>query len=224
MAQGIDHGRDEPGERLHALSHRWADASERAFAAGPANPAVYAGTIRLVRAVVDTLREDEASAAALLAAWDARSELVASVTAADDLVTTDGLEVELVVAAAFAMRHHEVLAETTRARRRETLADHGAVGWAILEESGPHQGDPFVPYRRLEVDAGTGRAILATTHPDDTFTATIHRVEQLSFDRSSGQLTSAPTSQTWGEADTAPTEFPDAEAREQHIRGLRARG
>ena len=58
----------------------------------------------------------------------------------------------------------------------------------MLEESGSSGGDPFVPYRRVEAEPSTGRALLVTTRPDDTFTGCVHEVVTGHIDVRSGAL------------------------------------
>ena len=63
------------------------------------------------------------------------------------------------------------VAEQVGRRRLAALDDARGRGetWAVLEESGEPAGDPFLPYRRLEVDVATGRALLVSATPDDEF-------------------------------------------------------
>jgi hypothetical protein len=178
----------DPRRAAEDLSRLWAAASERAFAGG-IQPEIYLRTTRLVSAVAQELRGRGRGVEPLLEAWREHGDLVRQVADSGDLLTRDGLDVETVAGAAFAMRYREVREEVTLDDRLAALAAAPpGTGWLVLEESGYRPGDPFVPYRRLEADAGTGRALLVTTRPDDTFTACVHVVEQGFIDLETGRL------------------------------------
>ncbi|WP_326644188.1 hypothetical protein OG884_09500 [Streptosporangium sp. NBC_01755] len=171
------------------LSRLWTAASERAFPASIHQPEIYLRTTRLVGAVAQELRGSGRGVDPLLEAWSERGDLVRRVADSDDLLTVDGLDVEVVAGVAFAMRYREVLEEVALDDRLAAFAaaPPGA-GWLVLEESGYRPGDPFVPYRRLEADARSGRALLVTTRPDETLTACVHVVEQGFIDLETGRL------------------------------------
>jgi hypothetical protein len=179
----------DPRRAAEDLSRLWTAASERAFAAGIHQPEIYLRTTRLVGAVAQELRGRGRGVEPLLEAWREHGDLVRRVVGSSDLLTMDGLDVETVAGAAFAMRYRDVREEVTLDDRLVVLAAAPpGTGWLVLEESGYRPGDPFVPYRRLEADAGTGRALLVTTRPDDTFTACVHVIEQGFIDLETGRL------------------------------------
>lgn len=209
---------EDPTTQLRRLATQWAAAADRAFAAGLTDPAAYARTTRLVSAVVQTLRERGDGADALIAAWHERHDLTIGVAATDEILTTDGLVVDDVAGAAFAMRHREVAAAIAQERRLAALAEHaGRTAWAVLEESGPFGGDPFVPYRRLEVNADRGEAVLVTTRPNDDFTEPVHIVEALHFDPATGALRPL----VGDDSTMGPREFHSTEGRESHVAAVR---
>ena len=173
------------------LFRAWNEAAERAFATGSRQPDVYMRTTRLVGAVTRELRELERGLEPFLDAWREHRDLVGRVAGSSDLLTAEGLDVEAVAGAAFAMRYREVIAEIMLDDRRAALAAAPpGTRWLVLEESGYHPGDPFVPYRRVEADAVTGRALLVTTRPDETFATCVHSVEWGFIDLETGRLTS----------------------------------
>ncbi len=67
------------------------------------------------------------------------------------------------------------------------IVDEQPGDWLVIEESGHYDGDPFVPYQRLEVDA-SGGALLISTAPDESMTGCLHQVLALRLDPGSGRL------------------------------------
>lgn len=200
------------------LSRLWVATSERAFAAALHQPDVYVRTTRLVSAITQELRRRGRGVGPLLEAWQGRHELVRGVADSDGALTVDGLDAEAIAGAAFAMRYREVLEEITLDDRLAALAAGPRDGgWLVLEESGHAPGDPFVPYRRLEADSRTGRALLVTTRPDETFTSCVHVVEQGVVDLETGRLTADAA----GEPGNAAHEVGTAEEREALVERLR---
>ena len=180
---------EESRKAARDLSRLWTAASERAFPASIHQPEIYLRTTRLVGAVAQELRGRGRGVESLLEAWSEHGDLVRRVADSGDLLTVDGLDVEAVAGIAFAMRYREVLEEVALDDRLAALAAAPpGTGWLVLEESGYRPGDPFVPYRRLEADVRTGRALLVTTRPDDTLTACVHVVEQGFIDLETGRL------------------------------------
>lgn len=200
------------------LSRLWAATSERAFATTLHQPDVYVRTTRLVSAITRELRRRGRGFAPLLEAWRGRDELVHDVAGSDGALSVEGLDTEAIAAAAFAMRYREVLEEITLDDRLAALAAGPKDGgWVVLEESGHAPGDPFVPYRRLEADPRTGRALLVTTRPDDTFTTCVHVVERGVVDLETGRLTTDAA----GEAGNPVHEVGTAEEREALVERLK---
>ena len=75
-------------------------------------------------------------------------------------------------------------------------------------------GSPFAPYRRLEADARSGRALLVRAEPDEAFASVLHRVDPALVDLQTGQLSADP--------DHEPgSPLPDAAAREARADRLR---
>ena len=164
-----------PQPSLEALARQWQAASDQVFTSALSDPAAYIRATRLVGAVVADLRTRGHGREALLEAWREHREVIVQVASDDDLLTTEGLDLTAVAGAAFAMRHREVAHDMANDARREALSRLTPAAWAVLEESGYAPGDPFVPYRRLEVHPGTGRALLVTTSPDECYRTCTHR-------------------------------------------------
>ena len=91
-------------------------AADQVFTAALSDPQAYIRATRLAGAVAAHLRTLGRGAAPLITAWSRRREIVLRVTADDDLLTTEGVDVTAVAATAFAMRHREVAHEHGRRR------------------------------------------------------------------------------------------------------------
>jgi hypothetical protein len=162
----------------------------------------------------------QAAAAALLDAWDRREQGTGDAVADGTGLPLTEAERAVLTTAAFAIRYGEVTAWVAARRRRRAMAraaaqaNGGPGGWLVLDETGDPAGDPFVAYRRLEVDPVTGAGVLVETRPDESFTGVIHGVQIISVDPATGELTA--------DNDAEYCEFSSAEEREERVSALRA--
>ena len=171
----------------------------------------------------------QAAAAALVDAWDARESGTGDAAADGTALPLTAAERAELTAAAFAIRHGEVIGWLAARRRRRAMGraardaqaarDAGPDaepegGWLVLDEVGDPAGDPFVAYRRLEVDPVTGSGVLVETRPDESFTGVVHAVHCVSVDPASGELNTDNSAEYW--------EFNSAAAREEQVAALRA--
>jgi hypothetical protein len=197
---------DGPVPTLMAAS--WEQAEARLYPAVLERPDLYQRNIRLVRATADHLRLLGPGTSALVAAADRGAELVAAV-ADDDGGPTAELDLELLARAALALRYREVRAEQAARRRLRRIAQAGAAGatWVVVEEDGAPEGDPFLPYFRLEVATATGTGLLVTAGPDDEYRGVVHQIRRVHLDLSTGELTER-------EAGTGVATYLDAAERE----------
>ncbi len=204
---------DDDAARASRLAAGWRATADQTFGALAAQPDLYQRTALLAGDLARRLREAGPGLTALLGAWESRDALVAEVTAARPGPAGDPAPA---VATAFALRYAEVLAEVAAAQRLERLSAEGADSeWVILEEAGSPEGDPFLPYRRVEAHRQTGRALLATTSPDDTLTGCVHEVASGRIDLATGRL-------DWDESSaTGGSPLPDAAAREAALAALK---
>lgn len=196
---------------------RWRQGEERLYASlGQAD--VYELSLDLVRRTAEHLRGLGAGPGPLLAAAERGAGLVVEALGATAAAAAAApVDLALVAQAALALRQREIVAEQT-ARRRVQMLQHGRDRgnvWVVLEESGDAQGSPLHPYRRLEAHTWTGRAVLVTTAPDPSFSATLHAVEGLVVDLTSGVL------QELGDARAAGTTHVDAVERDLRAAALR---
>ena len=196
------------------LAADWQAASERAFGVALQQPEVYQRTALIVGALVRRIREEGRGPGALVAAWERRRPLLEEVLADDARLGATRTDLELVAGAAFAMRYREVVAEIEAAQRLHRLATATPrEGWVVLEESGFAAGDPFMAYRRVEAEPSTGRALLVTTRPDDTFTGCVHEIAVGRLDPASGEV-------AW-DHESADDTFTEATSREAAVAALK---
>ena len=204
---------DAPVPTLTAAS--WQQAEAQLYPAVTERPDLYQHIVLLVRRTVDRLREQGSSTSALLAAADRGAELVAEVVD-ESGVSAYELDLDLVARAALAMRYREVRGEQALLRRLRLIAEGRRAGqsWVVTEEAGHAEGDPFLPYRRLEVEVDTGRALLVSATPDDDFRDVRHIVQVVHVDLDSGVVRDSRG------GEPAAT-LPDAAAREARASAIR---
>ncbi len=118
----------------------------------------------MLAATTDRLRAEAGSTAALLAAQSDKDAMTGVVLELGNSlgVALDTSQATQIGLAALAIRQREVaVAEVAHARvARLTAARAAGGGWVVLEESGDPAGSPFAPYRRLEAESESGRALL----------------------------------------------------------------
>lgn len=187
------------------LAQQWETASSRLFGSLVMDPDGYQRAVTVLGAVLAELRSRTSSTADLLAVAD---EVPALVTAASEAGPGMGVDTAAVAGAALAQRHRELVAHEDARDRAERLAGAGGSGWVLLEEVGDDAGDPLRPYRRVEADAATGRALVVRADPDEGYTGVVHRVERAQVDLASGALGPAT------EPDADSGALTDAAARE----------
>lgn len=175
------------------VQRNWNHAAEQVFGSALSRPDIYQRATTVVGKVVAVLRARAAGTDELLYACEAPDELVGRVLAEQKGLSVEGLDVSQLVAAACAMRYREVVDESAAASRKSVLAASSEPRqWVVLAESGPYEGDPFVPYRRLEAQRASGLVLAIGTRPDDEFAGCIHSIDILRIDSGSGKLLDAP--------------------------------
>jgi hypothetical protein len=197
------------------VSASWQRAETLAYSTVTERPDLYQLVIRLVRLTADHLRLLGPGTSALLSASERGSELVAAV-ADDSGIPAWDLDLEVVAGAALALRYREVRAEQTARRRLRRIEEGSAAGqaWVVLEEAGAPEGDPFLPYSRLEVEVVSGRGLLVTATPDDDYRGVLHQVRAVRIDLTTGGV---------GEDPAAPDvrTYPDSVSRDEAAADLR---
>jgi len=216
-----DGDRDDPSPQLGPpvppeLSAAWAAAEGQLFPSVLALPDVYERTVLVLRATLDRLRALGTGTGPLLEASASGPALVASAAEQSGL-STSGLDIALIGQVALAMRHREVTADRAAATRLQLVRRARAEGrtWVVLEESGDRAGDPFLPYRRVEVHVPTGRVVAVTTSVADDFRTVRHGVAEAQLDLQTGAVVETDQAR-WGSS-SQPTTHVDAAARERDV-------
>lgn len=183
---------DEDDPVWHSAAVRWRRGEEQLYLAALSGADVYRRSLDLVGRTAEHLRSLGPAPAALVEAAGRRASLVAEALAPASAEPA-GVDLGLVADAALALRWRELLAERTRQRRLDRLraARERGDAWVVLELSGDAEGDPLLPYRRLEAAVETGWAVLVTTIPDAGFASSLHAVEAVRVDLRTGAV-SAP--------------------------------
>lgn len=196
------------------LAAAWEQAEAQLYPTVLERPDLYQRILRLVRATADHLRLLGPGTSALVAAAERGPDLVAAV-AGDSGVPVLELDLKLLARAALALRYRELRGEQVAHRRLRRVARARAAGedWVVVEEAGAAEGDPFVPYVRLEVAAATGAGLLVTAAPDEAFRGVVHQVRRVRLDPATGEVV------TEGES----VAYPDAAARDAGAAELRSR-
>jgi hypothetical protein len=198
-----------------ALAAAWQQAETTAYTTVTERPDLYERVIHLVRRTADHLRLLGGGTGALVAAAERGPDLVAAVVG-DSGISPGDMDLDVLARAALALRYREVRGEQAALRRLHRLAEGRAAGqaWVVAEEAGAPEGDPFLPYSRLEVETGTGRGILVTTMPDDEYRGVVHQVRAARLDLGTGAVEPDPQAPEVGT-------YPDATARDEAALRLR---
>jgi hypothetical protein len=107
-----------------------------------------------------------------------------------DAPDTAGLRLDLIAAAACAMRYRELAAAGAAANRLSAFARARVAGsgWAVIEEAGDQARVPFLPYQRVEAHIPSGRAVIISIEPDETLVRPVWRLDEAVLDPASGRL------------------------------------
>lgn len=200
-----------PGERQAGvpaqLLRSWDAAEAQLFPLVMARPDAYERSLSLVQLLLAWLRSSCPDVPALLAqaargdailadAGGLRSEqagpgAVGRSTAQD---VSAGLRLDLIAAAACAMRYRELTAASAAARRLDAVmrARGEGTGWAVVEETGDQARAPYLPYQRVEAHVRTGRAVIISIEPDETLVNAVWRLDEADIDLASGRLIPGP--------------------------------
>jgi hypothetical protein len=177
------HGPDVP----LAVLRSWDEAEARLFPLVMARPDVYQQAVSMISQLAARLRETCPDLATLIAEHERGGELATSELPASQAA---GIQPGLVAAAACAMRYRELAASQAAQGRLAALARAREQGftWAVVEESGPADRAPYVPYQRVEAEVTSGRAVVVSIEPDETLSRAVHRLDECRIDLVTGGL------------------------------------
>ncbi len=212
-------GRSGPGEPVAGAARAvvpaqtlrsWDEAEARLFPLVMSRPEAYQRALVLIQDVLARLRSTCADIPALLAESERGAAIVP-----DDRDFLSGIRLDLIAAAACAMRYRELKAALADRDRMAALSGARARGesWAVVEESGDQARVPYVPYLRVEVHVPSGRAVIVSVEPDETLSRPVWRLDEASLDQATGRVV----------VGAEIGSYPDAERFEEALSGARQR-
>lgn len=144
--------------KLEEAVRRWRAAEQRLYPAVVSSPEGYDRYVALVRAVTDELGSVR-STEALVDVYVDGVDLAA--VAARSHMSTEGLDLDLALGAAFCLRYRELVAETRREEVQRRVDESVARGeeWVVIKEASPWLQSPFPPWRRLEMHLPEGNGL-----------------------------------------------------------------
>jgi len=155
---------------LPELAAVWEAAEARLYPIVMTRPEVYERSLAVVREIVAELAP-YGTAEGLAEAFDRAGEISARAIERSD-VRTDGVDVGLAAAAAFALRYRSVLAASARAAALARIEDARALdeAWVTVVESGDPEAGPYLRVdlhlrdggcvvRSIGFDAETGKPL-----------------------------------------------------------------
>ncbi len=176
-----------------AVLRSWDEAEARLFPLVMSQPELYQQALGAIERLLGYLRETCQDQPALIAAHERGGDLVTDqATWAGEPAGAAGVPAvrpALLAAAACATRYREIIAAEAASRRLAALARAGAdLSWTVVEENGQPERAPYVPYQRIEAEAGTGRALIVSIEPDETLSRAVYRLDEAQIDLASGAL------------------------------------
>ncbi len=209
---GAEAGRSGPGEPGQEAARAvvpartlrsWDEAEARLFPLIMSRPEAYKRALVLIQETLGQLRNSCTDIPALLAQSARGAALLADATGGeaagggeaadgdpDDRDFLTGIRLDLIAAAACAMRYRELRAALADRERMEALAGARARGesWAVVEESGDVARVPYLPYQRVEAHVPSGRAVIISIEPDETLSRPVWRLDEATLDPVTGRL------------------------------------
>jgi hypothetical protein len=177
-----------PAETLRS----WDEAEARLFPLVMSRPEAYKRALVLIQETLRQLRNSCDDIPALLAESGRGAAVVAEAAGGgpDERDFLTGIRLDLIAAAACAMRYRELRAVLADRERMTAFAGARARGesWAVVEESGDQARIPYVPYQRVEAHVPSGRAVIISIEPDETLSRPVWRLDEAALDPATGRL------------------------------------
>ena len=174
-----------------AILRSWDEAEARLFPLVMSRPEAYERALVLIQETLRQLRNSCGDIPALLAESRRGAAAVAGAGGApDDRDFLTGIRLDLIAAAACAMRYRELRAILADRERMAALAGARARGesWAVVEESGDQARIPYVAYQRVEAHVPSGRSVIISIEPDETLSRPVWRLDEAVLDPATGRL------------------------------------
>lgn len=173
-------------ESRQEIVRRWWSAEERLYPVVMVRPDLYERSVSVARAVADRLRSFE-EPDQLIDGWEKGSDILAEVVR-DQMISTEELDMGLVLGAAFALRYREVLAEKHRRDAIDKIVAAGERGdaWVTVYETAELRDFPTPPYRSLEMRLSDGVALHIFVEVDPETGNPLFGVEVVQLDPRTG--------------------------------------
>jgi hypothetical protein len=175
-----------------ATLRSWDEAEARLFPLVMSRPEAYERALVLIQETLGQLRNGCDDIPALLAESGRGAAMVAEAAGGgpDERDFLTGIRLDLIAAAACAMRYRELRAVLADRERMAALAGARARGesWAVVEESGDLTRVPYVPYQRVEAHVPSGRSVIVSIEPDETLSRPVWRLDEAALDPATGRL------------------------------------
>jgi hypothetical protein len=201
--------------KLEEAVRRWRAAEQRLYPAVVSSPEGYDRYVALVRAVTDELGSVR-STEALVDVYVDGVDLAAA--AARSHLSTEGLDLDLALGAAFCLRYRELVAETRREEVQRRVDEAVARGeeWVVIKEAPPWLQSPFPPWRRLEMHLPEGNGLHTWVEESLGDEGVEYGVEVVPLDPRTGQWVS-------GGSVTDRRTFSDYQVWQDAVEALKAR-
>jgi len=201
--------------KLEEAVRRWRAAEQRLYPAVVSSPEGYDRYVALVRAVTDELGSVR-STEALVDVYVDGVDVAAA--AARSHMSTEGLDLDLALGAAFCLRYRELVAETRREEVQRRVEEAVARGeeWVVIKEAPPWLQSPFPPWRRLEMHLPEGNGLHTWVEESLGDEGVEYGVEVVPLDPRTGQWVS-------GGSVTDRRTFSDYQVWQDAVEALKAR-
>lgn len=201
--------------KLEEAVRRWRAAEQRLYPAVVSSPEGYDRYVALVRAVTDELGSVR-STEALVDVYVDGVDVAAA--AARSHMSTEGLDLDLALGAAFCLRYRELVAETRREEVQRGVEEAVARGeeWVVIKEAPPWLQSPFPPWRRLEMHLPEGNGLHTWVEESLGDEGVEYGVEVVPLDPRTGQWVS-------GGSVTDRRTFSDYQVWQDAVEALKAR-
>ena len=180
--------KDITPKEIEALRPQWAEAERKMYPLATVSPEKYQQLVRLAREVADGLAHVTTSTE-LAARWSDATSLVTA--AAERLsIPVGDLPPQHVGGVGFALRDAELREIAYRHEMTALIASARANGeeWALLHETGDLAHGLLAPYSAIELQLGTGAALVSSVEPNPVDGSANHVLTVIRMNSTTGEV------------------------------------